>query len=120
MQIQKKIISSNRHYLIFNQISLMAILFPSLPVICRLKVPPTDGELYLCELLKEKLDDNCYVFFNPYLDGDRPNIIVLKKHGLYNRKTKRKGNLRIHIKVAIPYLNTSNMEDFIKRLKSND
>lgn len=47
-------------------------------------------------------------------------IIVLKKHGLYNRKTKRKGNLRIHIKVGIPYLNTTNMEDFIKRLKSND
>jgi DnaJ-class molecular chaperone len=47
-------------------------------------------------------------------------IIVLKKHGLYNRKTKRKGNLRIHIKVGIPYLNTNNMEDFIKRLKDND
>ena len=57
----------------------MAILLPSLPVIRRLKVPPTDGELYLCELLKEKLDDNCYVFFNPYLDGDRPDIVVLKK-----------------------------------------
>ena len=47
-------------------------------------------------------------------------IIVLKKHGLYNRKTKRKGNLRIHIKVDIPYLNSSNMEDFIKRLITND
>ena len=57
----------------------MAILLPSLPVIRRFKVPPTDGELYLCELLKEKLDDNYYVFFNPYLDGDRPDIIVLKK-----------------------------------------
>ncbi len=57
----------------------MAILLPSLPVIRRLKVPPTDGELYLCEFLKEKLDDNYHVFFNPYLDGDRPDIIVLKK-----------------------------------------
>lgn len=57
----------------------MAILLPSLPVIRRLKVPPTDGELYLCEFLEEKLDDNCHVFFNPYLDGDRPDIIVLKK-----------------------------------------
>tara|TARA_B110001454_G_scaffold42622_2_gene41817 strand:+ start:336 stop:1037 length:702 start_codon:yes stop_codon:yes gene_type:complete len=53
-------------------------------------------------------------------DTQTGTIIVLKKHGLFNRKTKRKGNLRIHIKVGIPYLNTNNMEDFIKRLKSND
>jgi len=57
----------------------MAILVPSLRVIGKLKVRPTDGELYLCEFLKEKLDDTCYVFFKPYLDGDRPDIIVLKK-----------------------------------------
>jgi hypothetical protein len=57
----------------------MANLVPSLRVIRRLKVQPTDGELYLCEFLKEKLDDNCYVFFKPYLDSDRPDIIVLKK-----------------------------------------
>ena len=53
-------------------------------------------------------------------DTQTGTIIVLKKHGLYNRKTKRKGNLRIHIKVDIPYLNSSNMEDFIKRLITND
>jgi hypothetical protein len=60
----------------------MAIIFPSLDVIHRLKVPPTDGELYLCEFLKDKLDDSFFLFFNPYLDGDRPDIILLKKkHG---------------------------------------
>ena len=52
-------------------------------------------------------------------DTQTGTIIVLKKHGLYNRKTKRKGNLRIHIKVDIPYLN-NNVEDFIKRLKNDD
>ena len=57
----------------------MANLVPSLRVIRRLKVQPTDGELYLCEFLKEKLDENFYVFFKPYLDSDRPDIIVLKK-----------------------------------------
>ena len=30
--------------------------------------------------LKEQLDDNYEVFFNPYLDGDRPDIIILKEH----------------------------------------
>lgn len=48
------------------------------------------------------------------------SIIVLKGHGLYNRKSKRKGNLRIHIKVNIPYLNSTNMEEFITRLRKND
>ena len=48
------------------------------------------------------------------------SIIVLKGHGLYNRKSKRKGNLRIHIKVDIPYLNSNNMEEFITRLRKND
>ena len=48
------------------------------------------------------------------------SIIVLKGHGLYNRKSKRKGNLRIHIKVKIPYLNSTNMEEFITRLRKND
>ena len=48
------------------------------------------------------------------------SIIVLKGHGLYNRKSKRKGNLRIHIKVDIPYLNSTNMEEFITRLRKND
>mgnify|MGYP003978758019 FL=1 len=48
------------------------------------------------------------------------SIIVLKGHGLYNRKSKRKGNLRIHIKVDIPYLNSTNMEEFITRLRTND
>ena len=53
-------------------------------------------------------------------DAQTGSIIILKKHGLYNRKTKRKGNLQIHIKVDIPYLNKKNMENFIKRLKDND
>ena len=48
------------------------------------------------------------------------SIIVLKGHGLYNRKSKRKGNLRIHIKVKIPYLNSTNIEEFITRLRTND
>ncbi|WP_350585601.1 NERD domain-containing protein [Pseudoalteromonas sp. RB2-MNA-CIBAN-0110] len=57
----------------------MATLFPDLSVINKLKVSATDGELYLCTFLKENLGDDFDIFFNPYLDGDRPDIIILKK-----------------------------------------
>lgn len=57
----------------------MASIYPSFENIKRLKVAATEGELYLCKTLVDSLDDNCFVFFNPYLDGDRPDIIVLKK-----------------------------------------
>ena len=53
-------------------------------------------------------------------DIETGTIIILKNHGLYNRKTKKRGNLQIHMKVTIPYLNKDNMENFIKRLKDND
>jgi len=57
----------------------MAVIFPTIENILRLKVPPTDGELYLVKFLKENLDDSYEIFFNPFLDGDRPDIIILKQ-----------------------------------------
>ncbi|WGZ92697.1 MAG: NERD domain-containing protein [Candidatus Thiothrix putei] len=58
----------------------MAIICPDLENIQRLKVPPTHGELHLLSFLKDNLDDTYEVFFNPYLDGDRPDFIILKQH----------------------------------------
>lgn len=58
----------------------MAKVYPSLENISRLKVKPTEGELYLLNYLVEELDDTYEVFFNPFLDGDRPDFIILKKH----------------------------------------
>lgn len=58
----------------------MAIIYPELENIQRLKVPATLGEWYLINYLEENLDDTYEVFFNPYLDGDRPDIIILKEH----------------------------------------
>lgn len=58
----------------------MAIIYPDIENIQRLKVPPTPGEWDLINFLKDHLDDAYEVFFNPYLDGDRPDIIILKKH----------------------------------------
>lgn len=58
----------------------MAVTYPDLENIQRLKVPPTPGEWNLITYLKDHLDDTYEVFFNPYLDGDRPDIIILKEH----------------------------------------
>ncbi len=56
----------------------MAKIYPDLANINRLTVPPTDGERHLLMVLKDMLDDSYDIYFNPYLDGDRPDIIVLK------------------------------------------
>lgn len=56
----------------------MATLYPALENIERLTVPPTDGERHLLTVLCDTLDDAYEVYFNPYLDGDRPDLIVLK------------------------------------------
>lgn len=58
----------------------MAIIYPELENIQRLKVAPTSGEWSLLTYLKDQLDDTYEIFFNPYLDGDRPDLIVLKEH----------------------------------------
>ncbi|WP_421252539.1 NERD domain-containing protein [Aeromonas sp. 600724] len=58
----------------------MAVIYPDIENIQRLKVLPTPGEMSLINHLKDNLDDTYEVFFNPYLDGDRPDIIILKEH----------------------------------------
>ena len=56
----------------------MAKLYPDFENIDRLTVPPTDGERHLLMVLCDMLGDTYEVYFNPYLDGDRPDVIVLK------------------------------------------
>lgn len=50
---------------------------------------------------------------------EKEQIITVEGQGLYNRKTKKRGNLRIHIKFSIPVITPENQEEFIKRL-TND
>ncbi|WP_292469407.1 nuclease-related domain-containing DEAD/DEAH box helicase [Methanolobus sp.] len=57
----------------------MANLYPSLENINRLKVPPTEGELFLLTFLKDNLEDDFEVYFQPYLNGDRPDIVLMKE-----------------------------------------
>ncbi|WP_339848319.1 NERD domain-containing protein [uncultured Dokdonia sp.] len=57
----------------------MATLIPSLQKILLQKVKPEEGELHLLKFLDKELDDSFEVYFNPYMNGDRPDIVVMKK-----------------------------------------
>lgn len=57
----------------------MAQFYPTLENISRLKVKPTEGEQHLLNVFNEALDDSYEVFFNPFLDGDRPDFIIVKE-----------------------------------------
>lgn len=57
----------------------MAILIPPIQHILRGKVKPEEGELHLLYFLEKTLDDSFEVYFNPYMNGDRPDVIIMKK-----------------------------------------
>ena len=57
----------------------MAIFYPSLEKIKQFKVHPTDGEWTLLNFLSKMLDDTYEVYFNPYLNGDRPDVIIMRE-----------------------------------------
>lgn len=57
----------------------MAQFIPSLDDIRNLTVKPQEGELYLLEFLDRVLDDTFEVYFNPYMNGDRPDVIIMKE-----------------------------------------
>jgi DnaJ-class molecular chaperone len=46
-------------------------------------------------------------------------IITVPGHGLFNRRTKQRGNLRIHVKIGIPIVTQDNIEEFITRLRND-
>ena len=57
----------------------MAKIFPSIENINRLKVPPTDGEWYLLKYLIKYLPESIEIYFQPFINGDKPDIILLQK-----------------------------------------
>jgi hypothetical protein len=57
----------------------MATLIPSYDKIFSLKVKPEDGELHLLKFLDSHLDESFEVYFNPYMNGDRPDIVIMRK-----------------------------------------
>lgn len=61
----------------------MATLIPNLENILSLAVKPTAGELHLLETLNTMLPNDYEIYFNPYLNGDRPDIVVFhQKYGV--------------------------------------
>lgn len=57
----------------------MATLIPSYEKILTMKVKPEEGELYLLKFLNKELDSSFEVYFNPYMNGDRPDIVIMRK-----------------------------------------
>lgn len=58
----------------------MAIIYPKIESIKKWVVQPTEGEWFLLNYLKDNLDNSFEIFFNPFLDGDRPDFVILKKN----------------------------------------
>ncbi|MTJ45626.1 NERD domain-containing protein [Dolichospermum flos-aquae UHCC 0037] len=44
----------------------------------QLRPKPTEGELHLLKFLSENLDNNYEIYFQPFLNGDRPDIILMR------------------------------------------
>jgi hypothetical protein len=57
----------------------MAILSPTIEVIKRQKVQPTEGEWALLHFLVNNLDNTYEIYFQPYLNGDNPDVAVMRK-----------------------------------------
>ena len=57
----------------------MAIFYPCIEEINQFKVQPTDGERFLLNFLERTLDDSFEIYFNPFLNGDRPDILIMRK-----------------------------------------
>ncbi len=58
----------------------MALLHPEMSQIEKFVPHPEAGELALIRFLAEHLDDTFEVFFQPMLDGDRPDVVILKEN----------------------------------------
>ena len=58
----------------------MAKLEPQLEVIKRQKVKPTEGEWALLNFLIGYLDDSYEIYFQPYLNGDNPDIVIMRQN----------------------------------------
>jgi len=56
----------------------MAYCFPALQDINKLRVPLEPGERHLLDFLIENLDDSYEIYVQPFLNGDRPDIIILR------------------------------------------
>jgi hypothetical protein len=59
----------------------MAILHPDWTTIHKLNPAPTEGETAFLRFLESNLDDEYEIFFQPYLNGDQPDIVLMRRGG---------------------------------------
>lgn len=61
----------------------MAVFYPSLVQIQEMRTKPTDGEWRLLKFLEKYLQgrDDYEIFFQPHLEGYRPDIVIMRKGG---------------------------------------
>lgn len=57
----------------------MATLYPNIDEILKQKVKPQPGEIHLLKFLEASLDESFEVFFNPYMNGDRPDVVIMRR-----------------------------------------
>lgn len=57
----------------------MALIFPPFETLERQKVKLTKGELKLLKFLYNILDDSFEIYSQPFLNGDRPDVIIMRK-----------------------------------------
>lgn len=57
----------------------MAKIIPEIEKAKLSRQPPTEGELFLLAYLKENFDPEAEVYFQPCFNGERPDIVIIKK-----------------------------------------
>ncbi len=104
----------------------MATFYPSLETIKQFKVPPTEGEWTLLHFLKKILDDSFEIYFNPFLNGDRPDVLIMRQgHGAIVIEVKDWNLNNFHINDKKKWVYTPNNSivkspiDQVKKYKEN-
>ena len=57
----------------------MALLYPTLAHIQKSKYKPEDGETHLLTFLENNLSDEYEIYFQPFLNGDRPDVVLMRR-----------------------------------------
>lgn len=57
----------------------MGKVYPDIETLSSKSQPVTEGEMALIRAFKDHLPNDCEIFFQPYLNGDRPDIVILRK-----------------------------------------
>ena len=58
----------------------MARLTPTFEQIAKLKVQPEEGELFLLHFLNDNLDNSFEIYYQPFLNGDRPDVVIMREN----------------------------------------